>query len=140
MVDRGSAMERQSRSPVSPVTGNELQSPCLPALGKRNQQRGGCSLSGGNARNDQDFHARGPAGRDLLGCSAEDQGIASLEPNDILSRLSKLDHQCVDLRLVARDTVPSLADRNPFRLAARKLKYFRADQPIMKNDGRGLQR
>ena len=87
-----------------------------------------------------DLDAGGAAGVDLLGRAAEDQRIAALQAHDVLAGERELDHQRVDLGLLARGAVAGLADGHAAGLAPREFEDSGADEVVVEDHRCRLQR
>ena len=122
------------------MAGDVLQASHLAPLGQRSRQPGRGALRGGDAGNDLDGNAGGPAGGNLFAGAAEDQGIAALEAHHPLAAFGQRDHERVDLVLPAGGGVAGLAHQHLLRFAARELEDLVRNQIIEQDNVRRLQR
>ena len=70
----------------------------------------------------------------FLAAAAEDVGIAALEAHDAAPGLGFGDQDAVDLALLGRGLIGSLADRNADRIAARHFEDGGADKAVVDDD------
>src|SRR4029453_13651497 len=99
------------------MAGNEVEPGGTLPMGERNGELRGGTQRRGDAGHDLDRDAGPATGIDLLGGTAEDQGIAALETHDATAVARKPDHQRVDVVLPARRRVAGLADQDAARLS-----------------------
>ena len=122
------------------MAGDILQPARAFAVGEREAELGGRALRRGNAGNDLDRDIGSLAGRDFLGCAAEDQRIAALEAHDALALFGEAHHQRIDVVLLAGGSKAGLADQHLARLAAGKVEHVARNQIVEQNHVGRLQR
>src|SRR5437899_9268744 len=83
---------------------------------------------GGDPGHDDDIHARGEKVAQLLPTSAEDKGVAALEPDHNSTRTRELDHPGGDGFLLRTFGATTLAHRFDGRLWTAQLERRRRDE------------
>jgi len=102
-------------------------------LGRRRQCRG-----------DTRHHAHADAGSlqrlDLLAGAAENHRVAGFQPHHAFALAGQLDHQRVDIVLLAGGPLAALAHHHPLRFAPRQLQHIVGNQIVEQDHIGGLQR
>jgi hypothetical protein len=93
----------------------------------------------GHAGNDAALDAGLAAGFQLLAASAEDEGVAALEPHDGQAVQGEGDQHRVDLVLGVRMAQLALGHRDPPRRLGRQVQDLVGDQAVMDHHVGGLQ-
>src|SRR5262245_18015573 len=90
----------------------------LVAVGQRQAGLGGAAERGGHARHDHDRNVGLAQMVKLLAAATEDEGIATLEPNDAAPAARGLDQAAIDLVLANTGLAAALAYEHLLRVPA----------------------
>jgi hypothetical protein len=105
-----------------------------PALCHRDPSGGRYGDRAGHARHDFDRHAGLPARVDLLPAAAQDERVAALEPDDVVTGPSLLDQDLVDLGLGDPVVAGGLADVDDHDVGVQLVEQRARRQPIDYDD------
>ncbi len=109
-------------------------------MGQRDAGIGGASERRGDAGHHGVIDARRAQRLQFLAAAAEHEGIAALQAHHHLAGARVLDQQAVDLRLRCTGADAPLADADLIRVAPREFQHLVADQRIVQDHVRLLQR